>query len=242
MNHHKNTNMNRTIGVAAALVVLAGNTALAGGHHAGPKVVPINSKYHGKSYEEWGGSWWKWFMEQPVVSTSGVTHPGIDAPTFDVNEGQHGSVWFLAATFGADRTCTIPAGKSLFIATLNAECSNLEDPPFFGGTSVQRHNCASDFADLIDPLSLFFTINGDPVDLADFRAASPDIKFNAPTPWIYGATGGRGRSSGDGYYILLEPLPPGHYDISFGGVFGGPPALTQTYHLTVSAHGDGDND
>ena len=78
--------------------------------------------------------------------------------------------------------------------------------------------------------------------MADFRAASADIKFNAPTPWIYGATGGKGRSSGDGYYILLEPLPPGDYDISYGGVFGGPPALTQTYRLTVSAHGDCDRD
>ena len=237
-----NKHLSQMIVLAAALMALVGSAAFAGGHKTKSPVVPINGEYDGKSYEEWGASWWKWLLELPMVTASGVTHPGVDAPTFDVTEGQHGNVWFLAATFGADRTCTIPAGKALFIATLNVECSNLEPAPFYGATAEDRRDAATAFADLIDPSTLFFTINGAAVDLADFRAASADIKFNAPTPWIYGATGGKGRSSGDGYYILLEPLPPGDYDISYGGVFGGPPALTQTYRLTVSAHGDCDRD
>ena len=233
MKSHKE-NLSRKIVLAAAVMALAVSATFAGDHGTKSPVVPRNREYQDKTYEEWGASWWQWFLEQPIVSATGTTHPGIDDPHFDVTEGQHGDVWFLAATFGSDRTVTIPAGKALFIATLNAECSTLEAPPFYGGTANARRDCAKSYADMIDATTLFFTINGTAVNLAADRVASPDAKFNAPTPWIYGDTGGRGRTSGDGYYLLLEPLPPGHYDISFGGVFGAPPALAQTYHIDVA--------
>jgi len=215
--------------LVACAALQAGNTILAGE----VKIVPRNKEYQDKTYEEWSAAWWKWALELPVVSPSGVTHPFIDDPHFDVTEGQQGSVWFLGASFGADRTVTIPANKALFIGSLNVECSTLEAPPFYGGTAEERRSCARSFGDMFIPSTLYFTINGNPVNISAFRATSPDFKFNAPTPWIFGDTGGKGRSTADGYYILIKPLPPGHYDISFGGQFQGPPTMNMTYHITV---------
>jgi hypothetical protein len=65
---------------------------------------------------------------------------------------------------------------------------------------------------------LFCTVDGVPVGpLNSYRVSSPQFKFDAPTPWVAGPTGGKGKAVGDGYYVLLEPLPKGDHTIHFGG-------------------------
>jgi len=76
-----------------------------------------------------------------------------------------------------------------------------------------------------------------------YRVTSPQFTFTAPTPWIFGETGGPGTSVGDGYYILLAPLSPGDHTLRFGGAFhftlaedgfDGDFPIDMTYHLTVN--------
>ena len=43
------------------------------------KVVPPSSMKFGNDYAGWSASWWKWFMEFPLTSPSGVTHPAVVA-------------------------------------------------------------------------------------------------------------------------------------------------------------------
>jgi len=65
-------------------------------------------------------------MELPLHTRDGVSHPGLECANFDVTEGQTGDVWFLAAPFSdCTRAATIPSGKSLFIALLDSEWSNV---------------------------------------------------------------------------------------------------------------------
>jgi len=56
-------------------------------------------------------------------------------------------------------------------------------------------------------------------DVQDYRFESPQFEFLAPTPWIFGDTGGLGTAVGDGYYFMLAPLSAGRHVIEYGGTF-----------------------
>ena len=215
-----NTSTNRTqIGIRAtlgmliiALLVFATSAA-----NAKPKntvrIVPPNAKYHGKTYGEWHAAFWQWSLALPLEG-----HPFLDTPEFDFSAGQSGSVWFVGAPDGPiTRTVTLPSGKALFLTIRDVETSTLEEPPFFGATEEQQRSNSVWFADHI--VDVFCIIDGVPVaNLEDFRFESPQFEFTAPTPWIFGATGGTGTAVGDGYFLMLE-LPKGHHTIHFGGTF-----------------------
>jgi hypothetical protein len=178
-----------------------------------PSSVPHSHPY-GKSYAEWVAAFWKWGLEFPLDG-----HPFLDDPSFDFGARQSGKVWFWAASDGPlERTVTIPAGKALFLTLRDAECSTLEDPPFSGATEEEQRECAKFWADHI--VDVFCTIDGVPVeDFAAYRFSSPQFQFTAPTPWIFGATGGTGTSVGDGYYLMLAPMSAGTHTIHYGGTF-----------------------
>ena len=178
------------------------------------EVVQPDEIAYGESYAEHSAAYWQWFLNK---ETEG--HPGIDSPDYNVKTGQRGKVWFLPGLTGTvTREVTIPAGKAVFVALLNAEASSLEEEPFFGVTEEEQRAAASAIADHIVGLTL--TINGDSVEnLEDFRVTSPQFEFTAPTPWIFGAVGGSGTAVAEGYYVLLNPLPKGTHTIRFTGAF-----------------------
>ncbi len=191
------------------------------------EVFSPNANMFGSTYGEWSANWWKWAMELPVVPN----HPFNDDPGFDVTMGQTGKVWFLAAPFGTVvRTCTIPHGKALFIALINAEASDLEG---LGSTYADRLINANSTADLITNVTC--TVDGISVsNINSYRVVSPEFTFNAPTPWIFGSTGGFGTSVGDGYFIMTKVLKKGNHIIHYSGEV---PlyslTLDMTYNLTI---------
>jgi hypothetical protein len=207
------------------------------------RVFPPSAQPFGKSYKEWSAKFWQWALSLPVGG-----HPFLDTPSFDVTEGQDGPVWFLGSVLDGSqpltvthRTCTIPRGRALLVGTLNAEWSSLEGFP----SETEQRAAAIDSGDHI--VNLFFSIDGVPVsDLSTYRFLSPQFTFSAPTPWIFGPTGGVGTSMADGYYMLLKPLNVGHHVVHYGGGFhysvaeGDPfdfdAALDMTYDLQVTAH------
>jgi len=202
---------------------------------AAPRIYPVNSMPYGKTYSQWSADWWQWGLSQPVDG-----HPFVDDPSFDVTAGQCGPVWFLTTPLGTvERHVAIPAGKSLFVGLLNAEASDLEG---LGSTKTERRETANFLADHI--VSVSCAIDGETVANMDrYRVTSPQFSFVAPTPWIFGETGGRGKSVGDGYYLMLAPLTRGTHTITIGGEFhfsvaeGDPfdfdASADVTYHITV---------
>jgi hypothetical protein len=88
-------------------------------------------------------------------------------------------------------------------------------------------------------------VDGDPVThISSYRFESPEFRFYAPTPWIFGEVGGRGKSVADGYYVMVKPFDKGrHHTIHFGGAFhfaiseGDPfdfdASIDMTYNLSV---------
>lgn len=222
--------------VTAVLSLGAVSSAWSG---QGNAIVSPNESYRGKDYSEWSARWWQWNLELPLAG-----HPAVDSPDFDVRSGQRGSVWFLGGPFGTlERSVTIPASKALFFPLFNAEASSLEAPDsgFHGDTEAEQREVARYWADHI--VSVFCIIDNEEVEnLADFRVVSPQFQFNAPTPWIFGDTGGQGTAVGDGYYVMLRPMSKGAHTIRFGGRshftlaedgFDGDFPIDTTYHVTV---------
>lgn len=215
-----------------ALIVVLGLLFSAVSLHAG--VLPLGSKPYGQTYGQWSAAYWQWLFALPVDG-----HPGTDSPDFDVTAGQSGHVWFLTGPFGTvQRNVTIPAGTSLFISLVNVDASTLEEPPFYGATAADQLAIANGFADYITDLS--FTVDGKPVaNIGDFRVTSPQFTFTAPSPWLFGATGGTGTATGVGYFVMLAPLSVGTHTIHYTGAFkfsDAPEdyiAVDMTYHITV---------
>jgi hypothetical protein len=211
--------------VFGALPVLAGNP---------PKVLLPQTNPQGRSYPQWAAAYWQWLFSLPVEG-----HPGTDSPQFDVTEGQSGRVWFLTGPFGSvERNVTIPAGTSLFVALINVDSSTLEDPPFYGANAADQLAIANAFAAFFTDLS--FTLDGNAIgDIGNFRVTSPQFSFTAPTPWLFGATGGTGNAVGVGYFVMLAPLSAGTHTIHYTAAFkfsDAPEdyiAVDMTYHVTV---------
>ena len=224
--------------LATVILLLGASPASAGGGNEGnPGVLPPQSRAFGLSYGEWSAAWWQWFMAHPMTG-----HPGVDDPAFDVSSGQQGKVWFLAGVYGTvERTISIPAGKALFIAVMNAECSSLEDVPFHGVTAKEQGDCAKFWND--HNTDRFCEIDGEVVKgIESYRVTSPQYPFIAPTPWIFGSTGGAGTAVADGCYLLVTPLSRGRHTIHFGGTtrytvaqdgFDGDFPIDMTYHVSV---------
>ena len=211
-------------------------------HADDASAAPVQSNPYGMSYGEWSAAWWQWAFSMPVDQS----------PLFgtaDCSAGQSGHVWFLpgAVVGGATprQDCTIRAGTSLFVAVINAECSNLEGN---GTTEGQLRGCADFIGSLIDRNSLSASLDGENLtDLSRYLVESPLFRFGplpdnnlithfclteecpAPAP-----PGTVGYAVGTGVYLMLHPLSVGSHTLKFHGeIPAGPLVVDTTYHLTV---------
>ena len=223
--------------LAAMLTLVLASAALAQ-LSANSLVYPTTAKPFEKTYAQWSVEWWKWALALPVKGHPFNEH-GFDCNS--ANNGQSGPVWFLALSSSpplVKRSCTIPAHTAVFLALPNVECSSLETPEFPDGTgaytAAEQRDCANFFANHIVVSSLFCTIDGQAVaNLGSFRFVSSQFTFTAPTPWIFGATGGTGTAVSDGYFVMFKPPSSGTHTLSCGGEFDFGFGFGNTYHLTV---------
>jgi hypothetical protein len=199
-----------------------------------PAVYPLGSKPYGLTYSDWGGKQWQWLISIPSSKSPMTDHVGTRCTV-----GQQGPVWFLTGTNGgkAERTCTIPAGKALFINILTGECSTKEYPNIKSGPDLLK--CAVDgnkggiVSASIDGVNI--------PNIQAFRVQSPSINVDYPkAESIFPvAQGGPATSYADGWYVMLKPLSPGSHTVHFSG--STPPSEVNptgfandvTYHLTV---------
>jgi hypothetical protein len=235
--------------VAAAMIMPANAEVLPGK----PSVSPLDSVVHGKTYGEWSAAWQQW-----ASSISVNKHPLFDTPPSNPScaEGQSGPVWFLGGRFcGTEeptcnsslvvRSCTVPAGKSLFFPVLNISCLDAEAKNGFCFNAAPFiTEMRAEIAGVIDKTrGLTVTVDGKPIksDLKkDFRVQSTGYQTLLPENNLYEAIGepvivaGSYLGVDDGIYVMLDPLKKGQHTLNFKGTF--PQfnfSLDVTYHLTI---------
>ncbi|MBI4584377.1 MAG: VCBS repeat-containing protein [Planctomycetes bacterium] len=191
---------------------------------------------------------------RPDLAVSNFFHESVGVfsipvdqnPILDMNgavchEGQSGKVFFLSGagtTEPVTRACAVRPGTPLFFPLINAECSTVEPPPFFGGNAAELSDCAGSFFSAGDALSC--AIDGVALQgLERFRAQSPVFEFSMPAEnnllGLPGVTSG--LSVSDGYWLLLAPLRRGEHTIHFTAALASGPmqgfSQDVTYHLRV---------
>lgn len=163
----------------------------------------------GRNLPTLANEWWMWAysMQQaqsPVRDLDG-RHCGVN---------QAGPVWYLAGGFGSSkisRSCTIPAQKHIFFPVINMLTYA---PPGSAMTCEQAKAGAA--RNNNNYVQLRVSLNGSLLENPRrFRAASEacfdayarvPAEFDAPSVE---------PSATDGFWILLEPLPPGKHELSF---------------------------
>ena len=217
--------MNRTIakvltvilGVAVCICTQATCVGASSSGDNNPGIAPIQSHPFGESYGEWAATWWKWILEVPA-STSPAFGTG------NCEDGQSGKVWFLIGSFsGPDlvkRTCTIPAGTSLFFPLINDSYFAFQsDPPDQRTYEYVRSRSLCQGP----PKTVVIDTKIDGVTVKNetrYYEQSPFFDVPLPVDNAFGLTGNDhdrllSPSADSGYYLFLRPLEPGDHKIEW---------------------------
>jgi hypothetical protein len=199
-------------------------------------------------------------VDQLAAQGAERNESGLDEDGRDCERNQRGNVWFLAGTFGglfdedaiANRRCTIPHGKALFVPIIAFISFAPEfpqpQPPdvcLVLREKVEQIRCdVNDDVPIAPKVGLKVSIDGEPVgDLFAYRVQSPPGGFTfrivpgSPftTDPVNLPPGPRRPAVVDGYAIFLKPLSPGRHSISFSADFNldGIPDLGANYELLV---------
>lgn len=143
--------------------------------------------------------WWQWAGERPDGRD-----PVTDRTGRRCAQDQPDDVFFLAGTFGgtARRTCTVPAGRAIFVPVLNQVC------PVQGDPDRAADECRAAFEGATAKLAV------------DDRDVRPELVVSPPfehDPHPDSAAGTPGESVAAGLHVLLDPLPEGRHEIRFAG-------------------------
>lgn len=113
----------------------------------------------------------------------------------------------------SERTCKVPAGKSLLIPVMQVEYSQKEVP----NASIEdlRRTVTKDQNSVN---SLYLKIGDKEYkydDLIKYRTQTDVFEVVFPTNGIFVIEGGVSKAIGDGFYIITEPLMKGNIPVHF---------------------------
>lgn len=232
----------------------SGTTAVSGASPeiAAPTTILSNGTYGGKTYAEWGSSFFQWQLNLP-----GPRYPVLDRTGAWCSEGQDTSaggspVFFLAGGVGTIvRTCTIPANRMILVPLASWMADNVglpEGTPARTDTELQdllyrESKAVSEITLSVDGVSLGSNVS----DFLPYFVFATEFSYAVPdTPYNYKATFGDAPFSGTvpvafngGVWALLAPLPAGSHTIYFSETSVPTPmhpaglSMGVTYELTV---------
>jgi hypothetical protein len=188
--------------LAAVLVVALAGPAVAHPGHGRSGLEPPGARVAGLAPGEWLGRWWELTLETPAAAQEepfcASLGRGVVAPFSLANR---------------ELTCTAPEGTRVMGMLFTNECSDVEEPPYFGGTPRERRACAVAYEE--ESLVLLeITVDGRHTRLdRRWRAQSPDLVAWLPDDNILGAPAGRARYAADGWFAMTKPLARGRHRI-----------------------------
>lgn len=186
-------------------LLLASQSSIVKGDVSNPSVYPTNSAPYNIPYKQWAEKWWQWNFAVPTKQ-----HPRENYTPAKCTSGQHGPVWFLADSLSGtqERTCTIPAGKSILVGVLTGQCDR-SDQTLHNDQDVRQ--CATEGNDYG---VIGATLDGVKIqNLAQSRIDSGFYNLTVPSDNIFKEKPGTYKSFTNGYFVFLKPLPAGKHDL-----------------------------
>ena len=177
-------------------------------------IFPPESKPYGLSYEQHVKNFWKWIISLPQDKNPWGDQTGENCAIGQL-ETNSSTLFYLSGNGGgkSERTCTLSAGKSLFIPVSPMEISDKEAP----NRSIEElHKIAKKDQDSVT--SLYLKINDKEYtrqDLNKYRISTEEFEVTFPKNAIFGAIEGISKAVADGYYVITQPLEKGNYTILY---------------------------
>jgi Ca2+-binding RTX toxin-like protein len=229
-------------------------------------LIAPKAKIAGKTQSQLADDWWKY--QQSISQEDNISNNG-NGDFAGVN--QSGDVFFLAGSgfnnnetsSAINTTIVVPQGKTLFFPIIDGASTgnNIVNSTIknSAGNLVYQDTSVSNRADLkqqFDKIEVFnLTIDGKPVlnlsQAPNYRQTTQDpngFSFNAPENSLTAGTLYDNtfltKSYADGYYVGINPLPPGKHTISFQAeVAGNIQNITYTIDVkpVKEIKGDGKN-
>jgi len=217
----------------AVLALCALGVTVATAADPGSPVVPRQEQSSGQL----GARWWKWSLSIPYGE-----NPQFDTTGASCGVDQNGGTWFLAGTPGGSvtRSCTIPAGKTIFfpIVAINNDYP-CPDPTFqpAPGQSLQDFLTDGAVAVIDQAQNLNASLDGVAIPVGPGSRGTSNMYSFAGDPSLTATfdpciTGSQQKAVSDGYWLQLAPLSRGTHTLSFGATIGSFDTEA-TYNLTV---------
>ncbi len=172
-----------------------------------PGVYSKDSKPFGIPYEYWLVKHTQWLIQIPSD-----VHPMNHFTSERCSTSQSGPVWYLTLNLVGkeQRTCTIPSDKAILLPILAGFCwDNTLDIESM--TEQELTTCAME-GNEYSVISAF--VDGKEIkDLKSYRAQSPFFNITVPENNIFDFKPGFGKGKVDGFFLFLEPLPPGNHTL-----------------------------
>ena len=210
------------VGAALAALALSATAANAVPPTAAVKLIDVDEIVYDRSQVEWSEAYLQW-----VASFARGSSPVSDTSGALCAAKQEGGVWFLATSDGTgpiERTCAVPADKTLFVPlATTVERSGNKEPVC---ETMARIAAGS----LTHVSQLAMTIDRVPVDNIESHRIRTGECFALgarQTPRSIAKT-----AVADGWYVMLAPLPAGPHTIVVSGRYDNTP-LSTTYRLDV---------
>ena len=186
-------------------LIFASSSNVVNGDKINPGIYSTNSAPYGIPYQQWAEKWWQWNFNVPTAQ-----HPRENFSPAKCANGQHGPVWFLADSLSgtAERTCTIPAGKSILAGVLTGEC-DAGDPTLHNDQDIRQ--CATEGND--------YGVIGATLDgvrlrnLDQYRIDSGFYNLTVPAGNIFKEKPGTYRAFTNGFFVFLQPMSRGTHDL-----------------------------
>jgi hypothetical protein len=195
------------IGLGLLVVLVLVTTTLVSASKASPGVLPPTARVQGLTYGEWSAKWWQY-----VLSIPDPENPLTNGTANQCGIQQIGNVGLVVfnPTLEEPIICEVPAGMMLFLDILSAECSNVEEDPFYGGDEEEMRACATGHT--ISDLQA--SIDGIEVQNIDrYVHTSPLFDFTLPEDNILYTDILVGQSVSNGAHLMLTPLKPGAHSV-----------------------------
>jgi hypothetical protein len=204
------------LGARGSASVLAQDATPVTDADLGEVVLPPDAPAYGLTYAAWTARFAQWTLSLPAA-----IHPAADPTGERCGFGQAGPVFFLVQAGdeeAIERTCTVPAGTALLLPLLDASCTTVEPPPFFGGDEAELRACTE--ALFAAPAELSAVVDGVAIpDLERYRVQSDLFTVALPAGNWLEVEPAVTQGVAEGYWLLLAPLPVGEHELRFGGVF-----------------------
>ncbi len=198
---------------------------------ATPASAAVDSAGGPMPYARLAALWWQWVLEVPTS-----TNPLIDPTGANCGVNQKGDIWFLAGTTSGNaiRTCTIPAGKTIFFPVVNyAYFAFLTDPPGTKSIGYEREQVSC-----VVGSTFWATLDG--VLLSPVHEKSIPFVVHLPEDNIFGAGPDviknlmLAPSVDEGDYVLLQPISPGSHTIVFVNAVGNTNSCSSDLNVTYN--------